>query len=177
MNFIFFGSPHSASFLLAWTFLSLQIKEFRNLGFYVSDSVYGCVFFFLSGLHFFHVVVGLVILGILSSFPEAFGRASLSFLCTSQDLYFTVQVLYWHFVEVVWLFIILILYSFSFVFLFYFFGFYTFSLGGLVFILFIIFLFIVMRIPEQWKARSVSFVSWLPNELRCLVLAQLNPYF
>jgi len=99
------GSPH-IPFLLAWTFLSLQIKEFRNLGFYVSDSLYGSVFFFLSGLHFFHVLVGLVILGILSTFPSAFGRAIFHFLCTSQDLYFTVQVLYWHFVEVLWLFII-----------------------------------------------------------------------
>ena len=91
-NLVLFGSPHSASFLLAWKFLSLQIKEFRNLGFYVSDSFYGSVFFFLSGLHFFHVVVGLVILGTFSSFLEAFGRVSLLFLCTSQDLYFTVQI-------------------------------------------------------------------------------------
>ena len=54
-NLVLFGSPHSLSFLLAWLFLSLQIKEFRNLGFYISDSLYGSVFFFLSGLHFFHV--------------------------------------------------------------------------------------------------------------------------
>merc|ERR1712187_272997 len=83
-NLVLFGSPHSLSFLLAWL-LSLQIKEFRNLGFYISDSLYGSVFFFLSGLHFFHVVVGLVILGILSSFPNAFGLASFHFFCTLQD--------------------------------------------------------------------------------------------
>merc|ERR1712187_699597 len=112
-NLVFFASSFlSSSFLLAATFLTLQIKEFRNLGFYVSDSLYGSVFFFLSGLHFFHVVVGLVILGIFSSFLEAFGRASFLFLITSQDLYFTVQILYWHFVEVVWLFIILVFYTF-----------------------------------------------------------------
>merc|ERR1712113_908349 len=39
-NLVLFGSPHSLSFLLAWLFLSLQIKEFRNLGFYISDSLY-----------------------------------------------------------------------------------------------------------------------------------------
>jgi heme/copper-type cytochrome/quinol oxidase subunit 3 len=65
-EFNLFGSPHSASFILAWMFISLQIKEFRNLGFYVNDSVYGCVFFFLSGLHFFHVVVGLILLSIFT---------------------------------------------------------------------------------------------------------------
>ena len=82
---------------------------FPFMGFYVSDSLYGSVFFFLSGLHFFHVLLGLVILGILSTFPNAFGLASFHFFCTIQDLYFTVQVMYWHFVEVVWLFIILVI--------------------------------------------------------------------
>ena len=99
-NMILFGAPNLASFILAWTFLSLQIKEFRNLGFYVSDSVYGCIFFIISGLHFFHVIVGLMIIGIYSNFPETFD--SFRFLI-SQDLYFTIQMLYWHFVELIWL--------------------------------------------------------------------------
>merc|ERR1712078_476541 len=46
------------SFLLAWTFISLQIKEFRIMGLSINDSIYSCVFFFLTGLHFFHLVVG-----------------------------------------------------------------------------------------------------------------------
>merc|ERR1712126_724574 len=47
------------SFILAWTFISLQIKEFRILGLSINDSVYSCLFFFLTGLHFFHLLVGL----------------------------------------------------------------------------------------------------------------------
>jgi hypothetical protein len=35
------------SFILAWTFISLQIKEFRIMGLSINDSVYSCVFFFL----------------------------------------------------------------------------------------------------------------------------------
>ncbi len=110
-EFNFFSSPHSISFLLAWMFLSLQIKEFRNLGFYLNDSVYGCVFFFLSGLHFLHVVVGLVILTIFSYHPSFLLEDGGQRFYTSQDLYFIFQVLYWHFVEVVWLFIFLLFYS------------------------------------------------------------------
>ena len=53
------------SFILAWTFISLQIKEFRNMGFSINDSVYSSVFFFLTGLHFFHVVVGIILISIL----------------------------------------------------------------------------------------------------------------
>merc|ERR1712125_60454 len=52
------------SFILAWTFISLQIKEFRIMGLSISDSVYSCVFFFLKGLHFFHLVVGLFLLSL-----------------------------------------------------------------------------------------------------------------
>merc|ERR1711903_383729 len=53
------------SFILAWTFISLQIKEFRIMGLSINDSVYSSVFFFLAGLHFFHLVVGLLLLSLL----------------------------------------------------------------------------------------------------------------
>merc|ERR1711879_721825 len=36
------------SFILAWTFISLQIKEFRIMGLSINDSIYGSVFFFLT---------------------------------------------------------------------------------------------------------------------------------
>merc|ERR1711976_98430 len=52
------------SFILAWTFISLQIKEFRVMGLSINDSLYGSVFFFLTGLHFFHLVVGLFLLSL-----------------------------------------------------------------------------------------------------------------
>merc|ERR1712061_131872 len=52
------------SFILAWTFISLQIKEFRILGLSINDSVYSSVFFFLTGLHFFHLLVGLFLLSL-----------------------------------------------------------------------------------------------------------------
>ena len=41
------------SFILAWTFILLQLKEFRNMAFYINDSIFGSIFFFLTGLHFF----------------------------------------------------------------------------------------------------------------------------
>merc|ERR1712160_172658 len=61
-SFIFFSSLFS--FILAWTFISLQIKEFRIMGLMINDSVYSSVFFFLTGLHFFHLVVGLFLLSL-----------------------------------------------------------------------------------------------------------------
>merc|ERR1711982_269214 len=70
-SFFFFFSLFS--FILAWTFISLQIKEFRIMGLSINDSLYSSVFFFLTGLHFFHLLVGLLLLGLFfwgCSFPK-----------------------------------------------------------------------------------------------------------
>merc|ERR1712039_1001671 len=52
------------SFILAFLFIGLQIKEFRILGLSINDSVYSSLFFFLIGLHFFHLLVGLFLLSL-----------------------------------------------------------------------------------------------------------------
>merc|ERR1712056_1505 len=70
-QFIIFFSLFS--FILAWTFVSLQIKEFRIMGLSINDSLYSCLFFFLTGFHFFHLLLGLLLLGLFfwsCSFPS-----------------------------------------------------------------------------------------------------------
>merc|ERR1712199_71423 len=54
----------NAAVSLGGAFVSLQIKEFRVMGLSINDSVYSCLFFFLTGLHFFHLVVGLFLLSL-----------------------------------------------------------------------------------------------------------------
>merc|ERR1712159_174355 len=100
------------SFILAWLFISLQIKEFLVLGLFINDSVYSSVFFFLTGLHFFHLVVGLFLLSIFfwsCSFPY---KISFLFLLRVSEvhLFYNLLVFYWHFLEILWLFIFLVLY-------------------------------------------------------------------
>merc|ERR1711982_80695 len=98
------------SLLLAWSFISLQIKEFRVMGFSLNDSVYSSVFFFLTGLHFFHLLVGLLLLGLFfwgSRFPlkkEKFIQVRI----TEIHLFYNRQLFYWHFLEILWLFIFLV---------------------------------------------------------------------
>ncbi len=38
-----------------------QIKEFRIMGLSINDSVYSCLFYILTGLHLFHLLVGLLL--------------------------------------------------------------------------------------------------------------------
>jgi len=77
------------SFILAFTFISLQIKEFRILGLSINDSVYSCLFFFLTGLHFFHLLVGLLLCCLLfwsSSYLLAKGLTYISCFLVPQTL-------------------------------------------------------------------------------------------
>merc|ERR1712179_884830 len=100
------------SFTLAWTFISLQIKEFRILGLSINDSVYSSVFFFLTGLHFFHLLVGLFLLSLFfwgCSFPSKI-LFSLILRVSEVHLFFNLQLFYWHFLEILWLFIFLVFY-------------------------------------------------------------------
>jgi len=46
-------------------FISLQGKEFRILALLINDSLYSCLFFTITGLHFFHLVYGLLLLSLL----------------------------------------------------------------------------------------------------------------
>merc|ERR1712040_920 len=86
-------------FIQAFSFISLQIKEFRIMGLSINDSVYSSVFFFLTGLHFFHLLFGLLLLGLFfwsCSFPYKillFGNIRVSeVILFSVFLFF-----YWHF--------------------------------------------------------------------------------
>merc|ERR1711904_86665 len=99
------------SFILAWTFISLQIKEFRIMGLSINDSVYSCLFF-LTGLHFFHLLLGVLLLGLFfwgcsfSVKKQYFVNLRISEI----HLFYNLQLFYWHFLEILWLFIFLVLY-------------------------------------------------------------------
>merc|ERR1712123_151727 len=94
------------SFILAWTFISLQIKEFRIMGLSINDSVYSSLFFFLTGLHFFHLVVGLFLLSLLfwgSTFPSHV-YTFINLRISEVHLFYNLLNFYWHFLEILWLF-------------------------------------------------------------------------
>merc|ERR1712037_848016 len=101
------------SFILAWTFISLQIKEFLIMGLSINDSVYSCLFFFLTGLHFFHLLFGLFLCCLLfwsCSFSQKI-KYFLSLRVSEIHLFYNLQLFYWHFLEFLWLFIFLLFYK------------------------------------------------------------------
>ena len=66
--------------------------------------LFGAAFFTLTGLHMTHVAIGVVYLTVIAI---AFGRGKLS----SEDV--EVSGLYWHFVDLVWMFIFPLVYLLS----------------------------------------------------------------
>merc|ERR1712203_808314 len=101
------------SFILAWTFISLQIKEFRIMCLSINDSVYSSLFFFLTGLHFFHLLVGLFLLSLFfwgCGFPLKTENYFVNLRVSEIHLFYNLQLFYWHFLEILWLFIFLVFY-------------------------------------------------------------------
>jgi len=94
-----------ATILGGAAFIGLHLTEWRHLiqidGITPSTSLFGSVFFGLTGLHMAHVAAGLIYLAILTM---GVGRGKFS----AEDV--ETGGLYWHFVDLVWMFVFPLVY-------------------------------------------------------------------
>jgi heme/copper-type cytochrome/quinol oxidase subunit 3 len=92
------------SFLLGLAFLVNLGIEYRELPFPWGENSYTSAFYTITGLHGLHVCVGLLI-NLVVQLKAALGRIT-------EEHHLTVAVfsLYWHFVDVVWIFVFSTLY-------------------------------------------------------------------
>jgi heme/copper-type cytochrome/quinol oxidase subunit 3 len=90
--------------LLAITFTALQVFEYVEAPFNISDGIYGSIFFMATGFHGFHVIVGTAFLTIVLL------RVLKSHFSTTHHIGFEAAAWYWHFVDVVWLFLFVVVY-------------------------------------------------------------------
>jgi cytochrome c oxidase subunit 3 len=89
---------------LAILFTILQGLEYVNAPFNISDGVYGSCFYLATGFHGFHVFIGTLALIV------SFVRIVLNHFTNKQFIGFEAAIWYWHFVDVVWLFLFLYVY-------------------------------------------------------------------
>lgn len=89
---------------LGFLFLFLQVFEYYESYFNISDSVYSSSFFMLTGLHGSHVLVGCILL-INSLILIVKG-----FMSTHHHLLILFSIWYWHFVDIIWIFLYLTIY-------------------------------------------------------------------
>lgn len=85
-------------------FTILQYIEYNNTFFTINDSVYGSVFYMLTGFHGFHVLLGtfLLIVSLLRLYSYQFFNY--------QHIGYECAIWYWHFVDVVWIFLYILIY-------------------------------------------------------------------
>jgi len=90
--------------LLAIHFTYYQVIEYIEASFNISDSVYGSIFFMATGFHGFHVILGtfFLIICFIRLWKGHFGR--------KHHLGLEFAIWYWHFVDVVWLFLYVCVY-------------------------------------------------------------------
>ena len=85
-------------------FSALQAYEYAHAGFGFSGHIYGATFYMATGFHGFHVIVGTIFLLV------CFIRALRGDFTKEQHFGFEAAAWYWHFVDVVWLFLFIVIY-------------------------------------------------------------------
>jgi len=85
--------------ILGVLFTSLQAYEYAHASFSFSGSIYGSTFFMATGFHGAHVIIGTVFLTVTLL------RALAGHFNSGQHFGFEAAAWYWHFVDVVWLFL------------------------------------------------------------------------
>lgn len=104
------GDRHSALLALTLTvllgayFTFLQQHEYYEAPFTIADRVYGTTFYVATGFHGLHVIIGSTFLFI------CLARVYEHHFSTGHHFGFEAAAWYWHFVDVVWLFLYLCIY-------------------------------------------------------------------
>ena len=90
--------------LLGMLFTSIQVYEYAHAPFAFGQNTYGSGFYMATGFHGFHVLVGTIFLIV------CLRRAYLGHFTPRQHFGFEAAAWYWHFVDVVWLFLFVVVY-------------------------------------------------------------------
>jgi cytochrome c oxidase subunit 3 len=89
---------------LGMIFSAVQAFEYHHAEFAFSGNIYGSTFYMATGFHGFHVMVGTIFLAV------CLGRAYKGDFTPTQHFGFEAAAWYWHFVDVVWLFLFIAIY-------------------------------------------------------------------
>ena len=89
-------------------FTALQFAEYFSCPFALSDSVYGGTFYVATGFHGVHVIIGTLFICVI------WARHLLSHFSVHRHFGFEASAWYWHFVDVIWLFLFISLYWWGF---------------------------------------------------------------
>jgi cytochrome c oxidase subunit 3 len=90
--------------ILGAFFTVLQVYEYTHAGFGFAGNIYGANFFMATGFHGLHVLIGTIFLAVCMI------RAMKGHFTPEKHIGFEAAAWYWHFVDVVWLFLFAVIY-------------------------------------------------------------------
>ena len=90
--------------LLGMLFTSLQVYEYMHAAFGFRDGIYSSTFYMATGFHGFHVLIGTIFLAV------CLFRARAGHFTQERHFGLEAAAWYWHFVDVVWLFLFVCIY-------------------------------------------------------------------
>jgi heme/copper-type cytochrome/quinol oxidase subunit 3 len=90
--------------ILGALFTALQAYEYSHAAFGFTDGIYSSTFYMATGFHGFHVIVGTIFLAV------CWFRAKAGHFTPEAHFGFEAAAWYWHFVDVVWLFLFICIY-------------------------------------------------------------------
>jgi len=93
--------------ILGALFTCVQAYEYSHAGFNFKGHIYGATFFMATGFHGAHVIIGTIFLVV------CLARAYAGHFTPKQHLGFEFAAWYWHFVDVVWLFLFACIYVYG----------------------------------------------------------------
>lgn len=93
--------------VLGLIFSGFQAYEYHHAAFGFKETVYASTFYMLTGFHGFHVVIGTIFLAVV------LWRAKRGDFTSTDHFSFEAAAWYWHFVDVVWLFLFVAIYWFG----------------------------------------------------------------
>ena len=90
--------------ILGLIFSGVQAFEYHHAEFGIDSNIFGAIFYMATGFHGFHVVVGTIFLIV------CLARTYKGHFTAQQHFGFEAAAWYWHFVDVVWLFLFISIY-------------------------------------------------------------------
>lgn len=93
--------------VLGLTFTFLQWEEYQNSFFSIRDGSFGSAFFLLTGFHGIHVIIGTIYILVNLKYFKKYSFYG------NMMVGFEIAAWYWHFVDVVWIFLYFNLYYFN----------------------------------------------------------------
>jgi cytochrome c oxidase subunit III len=87
------------AFVMGTAFVVIQVAEWRAKSYGIGTSSYASLYFVTTGFHIAHVIIGLIVL------VAIFGWTALDYFSPRRRIVVSAGVLYWHFVDAVWVFV------------------------------------------------------------------------